>query len=250
MSNKDFITEQDYLSDDNHSAIPHHPSYDYPSYYHWQDTFSSYHFDKWADDSHHLDIQQNHLKFRGTLIDNLMDEILPYSEEHSVRNGYVNDYRFSSIHYYYHKMGIKDYSGHIGFKEKAKPEKHPTLKKIIDWFELSGEIQPIITLKKPGNWDMWHTDCYCGHPSGRGEADLFRVIIHLNDWEPGQFLTMGNQPIMQWKAGDCILFDSDIPHAGANASRSYRYSLRLTGKPSDATLEKVKKGGEINVDLL
>jgi hypothetical protein len=245
---KEYISEQDYLKNTNSDAIPHHPAYDFPSFYDWQDSFSDYHFDKWADDSEHPDIQQRHLKFRGKCIENLMDEILPYTPESNHRNGYLNDYRFASLAFFYHKMGISDFSTHIGFKEDVKPEKHPTLTKMVEWFELGGEVQPIITMKKPGNFDLWHTDCYCGHPGGRADAELFRVIIHLNDWEPGQFLMMGNQPIMQWKAGDCLLFDSDVPHAGANSSRHYRYSLRLTGKPTQATFDKIKKGGEINLD--
>lgn len=247
---KKYISEQDFLKDTNDNAIPRHPAFDYPSFYDWQDTFSGYHFDNFADDSNHPDIKPHHLKFRGKCIDNLMNELLPFVEESTSRNGYINDYRFLSLAHYYHKLGIANFSTHIGSKETVKAEKHPTLSKIVDWFELAGEIQPIITLKRPGQWDMWHTDCYCGHPSGRGEAELFRVIIHLSDWHPGQFLMFGNQPTMQWRAGDCILFDSDIPHAGANASRHFRYSLRLTGKPSQATLDKIAEGGVIDVDSL
>ena len=87
-----------------------------------------------------------------------------------------------------------------------------------------------------------------GHPSGYGVKDLARVIVHLQDWEPGQLLQWGNRVITQWRAGDTISYDKNVPHGTANCSRYRRYSLRITGVPSKRTLEKIEAGGIINID--
>ena len=61
--------------------------------------------------------------------------------------------------------------------------------------------------------------------------NVLRVIIHLNDWEPGQFYAYGNYTHTHWKAGDIHTFDHiNVPHATANAGLLPRATLQTTGK--------------------
>ena len=244
---KNYITEFEILPDDHPNAMDHE-CFKYPSHYDYLDTFNkTYHWDKFADDSD-SDMVNLGLKFRGEAINNIMQEVLPFSRE-TGKTGYVNDLRFAHNAYFFHKMEVRGFD-HVGYKEKVKPHKHPTLTKMVEWFEFESDVQPLILEKNIGNWEIWHVDNHCGHPGGYRQQELVRVLIHLQDWEFGQMLLWGTQPIVQWQAGDVLAYDVDMPHCSANSSRHRRYTLRLTGVPSQATKDKLAAGGIVNVDEL
>ena len=68
--------------------------------------------------------------------------------------------------------------------------------------------------------------------------NVMRVIIHLNDWEPGQFYQYGNVCQTNWRAGDIVTFDHlNVPHGTANASYLPRATLQTTGKKTKQTLD-------------
>ena len=142
--NDKYITEFEKLPD-NHPNAMDHECFKYPSHYDYLDTFSkAYHWDKFKDDSE-SDMVNLGLKFRGSLIDNIMDEILPFDRE-TGKTGYVNDLRFAHNAYFFHKMEVRGFD-HVGYKEKVKPDKHPTLTKIVEWFEFESDVQPLILEK-------------------------------------------------------------------------------------------------------
>jgi hypothetical protein len=242
MLEKKFVNEIPRLPKGHHLAVEHE-CFDYPSWNHYLDSKSTYHFDKDRDDTEHPGIITN-LKFRWK--GDIMSEVLPFVREKS-RNIHPNDIAVLHAAWWLHEMEVRGMD-HVGFKEVVKPEKHPTLTKIVDWFEWDGEVQPIIMEKNVGNFEPYHVDTMDGHPSGYGVKKLHRIIIHLQDWQPGQFLLWGNRNIQQWKAGDSISYDPNIPHGTANASRYRRYSLRITGVPSKKTLDKMEKGGIVNIE--
>ncbi len=65
-----------------------------------------------------------------------------------------------------------------------------------------------------------------------------RFFIMLDDWKPGQFIIFGNNPMMQWKAGEIFTFDwMSMPHATANASWEPRPLIQITGTITDKTLD-------------
>lgn len=243
---KEYIREFDILPEDHPNSMTHE-CFEYPSYYDYLDTKSNYHFDKWADDTDHSQIHTN-VSFRGAALNNIRSEIEPYIREQS-KTGYVNDLKFAHNAYFYNKMEVRGFD-HVGYKEKVKRDKHPTLSKIVDWFEFEEDVQPLILQKMPGNWEIWHVDNHCGHPGGYRQKELLRLIVHLEDWEFGQMLLWGTQMMSQWKAGDTLWYDANIPHCSGNSSRHIRYSLRITGVPSKSTYKKLEKGGIVNVDEL
>ena len=238
---KKYTNEIEKLPKGHHLAVEHE-CFNYPSYLDYLDSKSGYHFDKYRSDDDHPGISTN-LKFRWQ--SDITKEIFPYVREKSM-NVHPNSVAVLHEAWWAHQMEIRGMD-HIGFKENVKTEKHPTLEKIVNWFEFEGEVQPQIMEQNVGNFSHYHLDEMCGHKSGHGIKKLVRVIINLQDWQPGQFMLWGTKNIQQWKAGDSVTYDPDIPHATANASRYRRYALRVTGIPSDKTLEKMRKGGVIHI---
>lgn len=236
----------DILPLDHPDAISH-PVLDFDSYYDYTDQLSDYHFDKFANEKLE-DVVNLNLKFRGTCIDNVMQEVLPYQRE-KAKALPKNSAKAASLASWYLNNEITSMT-HAGYKETVKPHKHPTLAKIVEWFEFEDDVQPIILEKNIGDYQLWHVDCHCGHAGGFRQNKLMRILVHLQDWEFGQMLLWGTKSIVQWRAGDAIIFDDRIPHASGNASRFKRYTLRITGTPSKNTLTKLEKGGIINVDEL
>jgi len=238
---KKYQNEIEKLPAGHHLGVEHE-CFNYPTYQDYLETKSDYHFDKYKNDDDHPDINTN-LKFRWK--SDITKEIFPYIRENS-RNVHPNSITLLHEAWWLHENEIRGLD-HIGFKEMVKPKKHPTLEKIVNWFEFSGEISPQVMQQNVGNFSYRHLDEMCGHQSGHGIKKLIRVIINLQDWEPGQFMLWGNKNIHQWKAGDCVTYDPNIPHATANASRYRRYALRITGLPSDKTMQKIRKGGIISL---
>lgn len=237
------------LPQDHPHACPRdHECFEWPFYYDYQDTYSNWHYDKWTDPSDSSNAVHRNLQFVGDSVDNLINEVQPYVREHG-KAGYINDVRFASTVGWYSKMEIRDIN-HGGYKEQVKPEKHPTLTKIIDWFEFESNVQPSILQKMPGNWEIFHVDTHCGNQAGFRQEKLLRVLVAITPWEFGQIAMWGTQHVIQWKPGEVFWWDPDVPHAVFNSSRHIRYNLRLTGTPSKATFEKLSAGGQINVDEL
>lgn len=224
------------------------PHFEYPFYYDYQDTLSSWEFDKWKDSNDPSNDLFASLQFRGKAIDNIMDEVLPFRRQKG-KSAYLNDGRWAGSVGWYAKMEV-DNINHGGFKDEVTPERHPTLQKMIDWFEFESDAQPSILEKMPGNFELWHVDSHCGHRHGHRKKELTRILIHLQDWEFGQMLLWGTRPLIQWRAGDAVTYDVDIPHCSFNSSRHIRYTLRITGVPSQATKEKLQTGGIVDVDNL
>ena len=67
-------------------------------------------------------------------------------------------------------------------------------------------------------------------------SQVMRIMIALNDWEPGHFFSYGNYTHTGWRAGDVTTFDwQNIPHSTANAGHGPRITLQMTGVVTDNT---------------
>jgi len=56
-----------------------------------------------------------------------------------------------------------------------------------------------------------------------------RANIHLEDWKLGHFLQYNNTVHTYWKAGEGLLWDTDILHLGANAGMHNKHTLQVSG---------------------
>ena len=61
------------------------------------------------------------------------------------------------------------------------------------------------------------------------EHTIRRAVIFLQDWQPGHYLEVMNEPVGKWRAGDVIEWCYDTPHMAANMGAVPRYTLQVTG---------------------
>ena len=68
---------------------------------------------------------------------------------------------------------------------------------------------------------------------GVDRENIRRAIVFLEDWLPGHYSEMEHVGITNWKAGDYVMWDADVPHAAANIGTQPRYTLQITGTLDD-----------------
>jgi hypothetical protein len=98
----------------------------------------------------------------------------------------------------------------------------------------------------PGEVTAWHTDIYSpAHEfldqSAQDADDLSvgqdknirRVLIALENWQPGHMLMFGQTTWTNWKAGDVVYWEYGVPHGAANMGYTPRISVSITGRMTD-----------------
>jgi len=117
--------------------------------------------------------------------------------------------------------------------------KCPSLQKMADYFKLS-TVKSKLHIQFTGEVLNMHIDKL--YDLDADPENVVRIMIMLQDWEPGQFLMYGNQMFDRWKTGDIHKFNwQNLPHATANASNKPRPILVITGVMSDATRKILSK---------
>ena len=61
------------------------------------------------------------------------------------------------------------------------------------------------------------------------ETKIRRAVVFLNDWEPGHYSEIMDQPFVNWTAGSTLEWSYDTPHMAANVGLTPRYTLQITG---------------------
>ena len=61
------------------------------------------------------------------------------------------------------------------------------------------------------------------------EHDIYRALVFLEDWSSGHYLELNFKPVVEWKAGECVIWQYDAPHMAANLGLRPRYTLQITG---------------------
>jgi len=116
-----------------------------------------------------------------------------------------------------------------------KPDIGPTLLKMYEFFALE-DAWVRLHMQAPGQMFNLHIDKLYGR--AENPDDVVRIVVMLADWEPGQFYQYGTLTVSHWRAGDVHTFDwPNVPHATANASRSVRPTMMMTGTKTARTLE-------------
>jgi hypothetical protein len=140
----------------------------------------------------------------------------------------------------------KDYFRSVGFDYDNYPVVHktkdfgPKMRKMIDAFCFADPQWHTVHVQQPGSVFPWHIDIFHRRKAMgvQDQSKILRVVIHLNDWEPGHFYGYGNYQHWGWKAGDFHTFShADTPHYTANASLTPRVVMLLTGMKTEATEE-------------
>jgi hypothetical protein len=127
----------------------------------------------------------------------------------------------------------------------------PVLSRIVDIVGLDpAELKAKIHVQFTGESHTLHIDKLAQAFSpdginyvGDDEHLITRIVVMLQDWEPGHFYQYGNYTYEKWHRGDCHTFLwKDVPHCTANAGLVPRVNLLLTGKITDKTREFYELG--------
>ena len=51
----------------------------------------------------------------------------------------------------------------------------------------------------------------------------------MEDWQSGHVFEIEKQPIVEWRAGDYVVWKNDTLHLAANVGKTSRYTLQITG---------------------
>ena len=129
--------------------------------------------------------------------------------------------------------GLKDFS------------QYPVLQQMTDVFALES-VKSKLHVQFTGESLNLHIDKL--YDLDADPNNVIRIMVMLQDWEPGQFLMYGNQMFDRWRAGDIHTFDwQNLPHATANASLTPRPMLVVTGVKTEKTRQLLAK--DINIKL-
>lgn len=140
------------------------------------------------------------------------------------------------------------------FKFRGYEKDFPKIQKMTDFFEFN-KVKPFqkkLDEQMPNDQLMWHIDNLPGNPRpervfGKDfkyqEPDALRILIMLEDWQPGQIAQFGTMVYTQWKAGTIFTWEwSTLPHVTWNGSWYRRMALQLTGHGSEKTWDIVRDG--------
>jgi hypothetical protein len=112
--------------------------------------------------------------------------------------------------------------------------------KLVLWFGMDN-CKMRLHVQQPGQvWNLHLDKLEKWNPDD--PSKVMRVMVALNDWEPGHFFSYGNYVHAGWRAGDVHTFDwQNIPHSTANAGHGPRITLQITGVVTDRTREFLRQ---------
>jgi len=74
-----------------------------------------------------------------------------------------------------------------------------------------------------------HFETYCRIFNCK-KNQVWRAIVALEDWQSGHYFEIDNTPIIDYKAGDYVIWSHEMEHMAANLGQNTRYTLQITGK--------------------
>tara|TARA_B100001778_G_C18251978_1_gene478236 strand:- start:111 stop:578 length:468 start_codon:yes stop_codon:yes gene_type:complete len=84
--------------------------------------------------------------------------------------------------------------------------------------------------QNPGMVFPLHSDTYYKFKqTHRVTGDIVRWCIFLQDWQPGHYFDMNQQPIVNWKKGDYVELKEGDLHRGSNSGNVPKYTAQITG---------------------
>lgn len=58
---------------------------------------------------------------------------------------------------------------------------------------------------------------------------VWRCIVFLEDWKSGHYFEIDGVAHMNWRRGDYVLWNNDVPHYAGNFGLEPRYTMQITG---------------------
>lgn len=209
-----------------------------------KENYSNYHFDKWRKE-HEGEWYHNLGRFE---LDPEISQMLPELIEKSKEVGWTD---------------LSKIGAHPGFPGGVSPLKEQedydtaisgvttdftqmvpepdmvhirALQKMGEYWKFK-RLRTRVHVQFPGQVFSTHVD-KLWHRNPAAPHKMCRMVIFLQDYEPGQVMVYGNSVLTQWRAGDVHIFDTlNVPHSTANMSYSPRAAMIITAARTDESDE-------------
>lgn len=147
---------------------------------------------------------------------NLQYEYLPHKDQPMVDRW---------IHDGYHHMNL---NGAIVNEKNNIPAWAKTLLQKLNWQE------PGVNLYRMNTGDILptHSDHYIKYQKIHSIADpstIWRCVVFMEDWKSGHYFEIDKTPVVNWQAGDYVVWNYNVPHMAANIGLEPRYTMQITG---------------------
>lgn len=125
----------------------------------------------------------------------------------------------------YHNMHL---NGAISNEKNHVPSWANTVLSKLNWHK------PGINLYKMKTGDILpiHSDHYLTYQKIHnitGTSTIWRCVVFMEDWKSGHYFEIDNCPVVNWHAGDCVVWNYNVPHMAANIGVEPRYTMQITG---------------------
>lgn len=77
-----------------------------------------------------------------------------------------------------------------------------------------------------------HADSFINYRQRHNIADpsvIWRCVVFLEDWKSGHYFEIDGKPHVDWKRGDYVAWNFDVPHFAGNFGLESRYTMQITG---------------------
>ena len=118
------------------------------------------------------------------------------------------------------------FTGDMYDMRQAEPNWMDAIRKVLPWKYFSWSIYRM----NPGSCLPEHGDTYARFRELHNyDDDIHRAIFYMEDWQSGHISEIEKQPLINWHAGDYIIWKNDTLHLAANVGKTARYTLQITG---------------------
>ena len=120
------------------------------------------------------------------------------------------------------------FTGDVYDMRRAEPSWMSRLQTILPLQKFSWSFYRM----RPGDVLPNHSDTYAAYRRLHDldqSAVIRRYVIFLEDWCSGHYFEIDGVPIVNWIAGDAVLWHGDTVHIAANMGSLPRYTLQITG---------------------
>jgi len=118
------------------------------------------------------------------------------------------------------------FTGDMYDMRQEEPDWMDAIRKVLPWKYFSWSIYRM----NPGCCLPEHGDTYARFRELYSwDGDIHRAIFYMEDWQSGHISEIEKQPLINWSAGDYIVWKNDTLHLAANVGKTPRYTLQITG---------------------
>jgi hypothetical protein len=124
------------------------------------------------------------------------------------------------------------FTGDMYDMRNSEPEWMEPFRAVFPWRHFAWSVYRMA----PGTTLPNHSDTYARFREIYDIADpdtIFRAVVFLEPWQSGHYFEINEDPVVEWAAGETMIWRNDVPHLAANMGMTDRYTLQITGVPDE-----------------